>query len=574
MSTYKNFKLPVIGKGLFNNFDTFIAWYEDEMGKSRNEHSFTDDIDVDKYESRELRGFLYDFFDKSFRYYEVDKLRELNELIVELEQKYNVIFDNGVILIIGSGDEYFVIPASCKEFQYTPFKNYDNASIGQLRTLTANGGIANTVKSDLPATTTPSRVREGIGDQKAAIEALKSEYAEIENNKTAELSKLEAELKAAEKALNDKKKDLMEVLNAKRAEMTTMLRNMEAQLFMLDSEIYSIRCFLGETVDFVQLRKGVSANDTTPVTLFQKMHYLDEDLARLVSLYSMDDSLEYAKSFEKAISFNDRILETFCPNNKCVSLVKISRSGTIVSGADGSQILKRYELIHGKMIGILIRDGENLYMGWTDDTRISIPDDMFCTTVREDGSEKKIEDMSETEAWEKTCANAKEIASRYFLFSILQGVIESKTPLLKFSEKPSIFSESPMVAFSAADNWIEDKRYGTFNDIVKKCNGQINEGDHILLMLSLAPKNAYDYNFGFYHNENDRGRGYANRTHDCSVKDCVIYQINLIETHVYSYWLIAESDDKHNTYTGDDGIRYAHRMERKHGTEEEVNKQF
>ena len=111
MSTYKNFKLPVIGKGLFNNFDTFIAWYEDEMGKSRNEHSFTDDIDVDKYESRELRGFLYDFFDKSFRYYEVDKLRELNELIIELEQKYNVIFDNGVILIIGSGDECFVIPA-------------------------------------------------------------------------------------------------------------------------------------------------------------------------------------------------------------------------------------------------------------------------------------------------------------------------------------------------------------------------------------------------------------------------------------------------------------------------------
>lgn len=40
-----------------------------------------------------------------------------------------------------------------------------------------------------------------------------------------------------------------------------------------------------------------------------------------------------------------------------------------------SNVLDTYKKFHGKQIGILIRNGENLYVGWTDEEKVRIKDE-------------------------------------------------------------------------------------------------------------------------------------------------------------------------------------------------------
>ena len=45
-------------------------------------------------------------------------------------------------------------------------------------------------------------------------------------------------------------------------------------------------------------------------------------------------------------------------------------------------MLDRYDYYHGKTVGIIIRNGENLYLGWTDENRVHISDDLILTRAQ------------------------------------------------------------------------------------------------------------------------------------------------------------------------------------------------
>ena len=56
-----------------------------------------------------------------------------------------------------------------------------------------------------------------------------------------------------------------------------------------------------------------------------------------------------------------------CPGPKSVSVIRISKNNILCGASDMvSNVLDTYKKFHGKQIGILIRNGENLYVGWTD----------------------------------------------------------------------------------------------------------------------------------------------------------------------------------------------------------------
>lgn len=77
-----------------------------------------------------------------------------------------------------------------------------------------------------------------------------------------------------------------------------------------------------------------------------------------------------------------------------------------------------------------------------------------------------------------------------------------------------------------ADKWVTDNRYGSFNEIVERCNEKITKGDTILTVQRLRPEREKFYPQPY---ENSRGRGWANRTHDVSADDCTLYAVNLVE---------------------------------------------
>ena len=155
----------------------------------------------------------------------------------------------------------------------------------------------------------------------------------------------------------------------------------------------------------------------------------------------------------------------------------------------------------------------------------------------------------------------EEIASRYFIFSILQGVIHNNK-MLRLPEGTSVFRKSAYVAFSMADGWLEDNRFGTFSDIVERTNQQLQAGDVVLTTLRITRDDRYAGRYGGVSTylepwHNDRGRGDRNRTHDASIPDKTILPINVIDREV-SYSLIYDEyrctvehvpTDKENIYT-------------------------
>ena len=172
-------------------------------------------------------------------------------------------------------------------------------------------------------------------------------------------------------------------------------------------------------------------------------------------------------------------------------------------------------------MGILVRDGENLWIGWTDQDRIDIPDGNVF--YRPETKESSIED---SKGGQRT-STKEETASRYFIFSILQGLIHNGK-LLHLPEGVQISKPNPYIVLSMADGWLEDDRYGTFSSIVERTSAPLQKGDMLLTTLSIKRDDAYsDKKYRAW--DNDRGRGSYNRTYDASIPNRSIEPVNLID---------------------------------------------
>ena len=94
----------------------------------------------------------------------------------------------------------------------------------------------------------------------------------------------------------------------------------------------------------------------------------------------------------------------------------------------------------------------------------------------------------------------------------------------------TLAKQSEYVIFSVADKWLSDNKYGSFTDIINRCNEKVQQGDALLMTQLLVPERN-NSSMRYYNPawDNSRGRGEKNRTHDCSVDDCKIYKANLVE---------------------------------------------
>mgnify|MGYP007067773098 FL=1 len=99
-------------------------------------------------------------------------------------------------------------------------------------------------------------------------------------------------------------------------------------------------------------------------------------MGRYAAIYDFDGSKYSKHTFEELLKIRDDFMNMFAPGPKSISLVKISKDGTIRCQSEiRNNMLSEYELLHGNTIAILIRDGENLYIGWTDDDKVQVKDE-------------------------------------------------------------------------------------------------------------------------------------------------------------------------------------------------------
>lgn len=160
-------------------------------------------------------------------------------------------------------------------------------------------------------------------------------------------------------------------------------------------------------------------------------------------------------------------------------------------------------------------------MGWTDEEKIKISDSNIFL---------KPKSGIETETGTSTAKG--EMVSRYFIYATLQGIVNN-SKMLSLPEKVNVYAPSEYVVLSMADGWIEDNRFGTFQDIIDITNQPLRVGDRVLTVQSVTRDDAHCYgpNSTQYNRyDNDRGRGDKNRTHDVALSNCTVYPITCIDT--------------------------------------------
>lgn len=507
-----------------------------------------DDINISRLsqvfklqEEQKIISSLKYLWDKSYNERYVKKLEEACNYCEVYKQQFDLCYKDETQAIIRypDGKNYSLLPLW--SLQFTLFVDYSETPLSLLRLSGSGMDVSNALA--LNESDTVNTKKTALEKKQDEITEAKNRIKEMEDEKNKELERLKQELEA-------KFAGRMKVLDDKKAELERMKKTLEGELFLLETEIYGIRCFLGETVKFARLVSGKDASITEPVVLYQKVRYLDEELAKSMAIYDVDG--EDCKLFEELIKVREDIRDLFFPEGKSISLVRISADGTgyvskqkRFAEQNGSvyvsNIMESYEVYHGTRLAILVRNGDNCYMGWTDVDKINITDGNAFYNA---GTKSHEEDDGKSESSSK-----EEIASRYFIFSILQGmVLNSK--IINLPEGEDIIHGNPKhVIYSMADNWITDTRFGDFKDIMERTTGLIRKDDEVLTMQSLA---AEGYAYRKYSNE--RGRGYANRTHDVCVSDCTVYPINLVEerkSEIVRYeskygW---QKEEWHDTYT-------------------------
>lgn len=462
--------------------------------------------------------------------------------ISTFDMKLKCYYIDDMIAVVGpnfSREVTWVFPSKYVTLQ--EYKNYDVLTGTERRALLSSESTEGSNTSIMfSKDTSRSDLVSKRNEAQSKIETLSVDIQDIKEAKTEELRSLQEEIDKKTAELEEKKNNMISILNAKKLEMETKLEKMNMELFELESEIYAIRCYTGEVLELKKIRSGKSSSEDTPFIFFQKMKYLDEELGKLASIYDVDYT--DADTFESILKHRDDIMESFVPSERSLVLFKVSHSNKTFCHVEGQNMLNWYEKYHGRKVAIILRDGDNLYLAWTDDEKINFSDDAFLRPgVTEDSESSMSQKEFETDsAYEKRIKNLKmnnikEGLGRYFIFSLLQGIVDRG--VIKFPEKVNVMN-SPYIVFSYAEGWISTNEYGSLSDMIDKCNRYTKGGDPVLLTDSIRAERRSGYYGGYvdqtYHN--DRGRGEKNRTHDVHASDNTIYRINMVEhTAKYSY---------------------------------------
>lgn len=452
----------------------------------------------------------------------VEYLRKMMDYADKYGQELEYVYADDRYTLFVTLNRKYVLPTDCVKLQ--PYKDYSDTPLHLL-------GNKNELSRMLPAIKDDATEKSIKSDIKNKKEKIQSAINQI----NAEKEKQKAEIERMKEEIEAKYAEKIAVLNQKKEELELDKKRLSNELFVLETQIYGIRCYFGETVSFTKIASGKDAAVDVPVVLHQKIRFLDEELSKWMSIYGFD--ADDSSMLEELLTNREDMRNLFFPGDKSISLVRISKDGKVYksgyqSSTDGNQIMfanvmNEYDVYHGKKLGILVRNGENCYLAWTDDEMVSISDGNVFLTPKEKAvdSEADVEEKDwygRKKEKEDVRTDKNEVASRYFLFSIMQGLI-SNSKLINLPDGVSVTGNNPYVIFSMADEWLKDTRYGDLSDIMEKYNGLLRKGDPLITLSCLGPEGN---KFSRYNN--DRGIGYRNRTHDVLASDNTIYKVNFV----------------------------------------------
>lgn len=238
--------------------------------------------DTGYYQSVEslIQGYVNQFFqfDRIDTCRSVDYLEKMIAYSETYGQPIEYIYDDDVLVCIELPKYSFAIPREMVTIQ--PYQDYSHIPVAQIGANQALSSMFPSVQGEL----TQHSVKEQIQSKQDAITKQMEEIQKKEEEQKAEIERIKQEIEA-------KYADQIALLNQKKQELSEQKEKLEAKLFVLDTQIYGIRCFLGETVSFTRLVSGKEADMEEPVVLYQKIRFLDEELAKYAAMYNFFDGL-------------------------------------------------------------------------------------------------------------------------------------------------------------------------------------------------------------------------------------------------------------------------------------------
>lgn len=150
-------------------------------------------------------------------------------------------------------------------------------------------------------------------------------------------------------------------MQAKKEGLDKIKSELEQTLFLLETQIYGIRCYLGEVVNFHKICEGEPAACSEPVIVHQKIRFLDEEMGKAVSIYGFNGSDEAQNTFLHLLKYRSDIRQMFAPDERCITILRISRTGTVKGVSDVvANSLQDYKTYHGGQLAILVKNGAEL----------------------------------------------------------------------------------------------------------------------------------------------------------------------------------------------------------------------
>lgn len=303
-------------------------------------------------------------------------------------------------------------------------------------------------------------------------------------NQLVEIENLKAQMEAKISAMYEMQAQMMSELQAK-------IERYQHELLVMHTDLTAFEYRHGLTIDFTRITSGECAPVEQPIVVYQKLIYLDEDLPRFEKLYDVD-----AGSLEVALKHSPALLEHICPTNKGVSFLKMrNASGKFELH---NTVMKFIEDTMPNQIGVLVRNGENTWLTWLDSDKVSFSQDSFASNSSQEEE-----------------PSVKLIQSRYYVFSIILGLIE-RGEMLQLDHVPVDVFSDPSIILSNADSQITDSTYTELGALLHTLNNYSKPDDPIFVLNSFTDQAKYHSYYGG--GTTERGRGDNALTDNTSVK--------------------------------------------------------
>lgn len=480
------------------------------------------------FETNKITNIFKDCVTEEFQKERTAGFFRLLEYLESINQMLDVYFLDDFACIVGFGRQRYLMPSEWYDF--IGLKDYSHLTQSELTLV--GGPVAGDSLPAVAAEESQDDLERLLLEQKNRLNELGKQKKEIEEASCGSLKAMKEEIEKLKLKMQEMQQTLLEELQIKQMELNKKKVELEQKLFILETQIYGIRCYLGEVVKFHKICEGLRESKEEPVIIYQKIRYLDEELGKAASIYDFEGDSKSKKSFLEILKYREDIRELFVPSNRCITVLRVSRTGTMKAASDKiANVLCDFELYHGTQLAILVRNGQELYITWLDEDKIKLWDDnVFYSPT---GTRTEIP-YDEDGHLIRQSATKEEVASRYFLLSILQGVADEGT-ILNFPEKINILAaHQPYVQFSMADGWLTDTRFGTFADILERVMTiPMKEGDMVLTCLTITRDDIYEKTSDGHSRQyeaynNDRGIGESNRTHDARIPSLKIMPVNRV----------------------------------------------